>query len=86
MTENFEDFGDWSIESRRYAYDASFWLLLGLDELLGSGLGPPIPVDLIYVLRNRITGEECTIRLSGDHKPEDLRVAIAAQTQGTENS
>lgn len=84
--ENFEDIGDWRIESRRHNYDAAFWLLLSLNELLGSGQGPPLPVELIYVLRNRTTGEERTIRLPGDHKPEDLRDAISAQTQGQERS
>jgi hypothetical protein len=74
---DFQDIGDWIIEDRRHNYDFVFWTLLVIGEAIGGYGGPALPVDVIYTLRNRVTGEKRSIQLPGDHKPEDLIAAAA---------
>ena len=65
----------WSIQSVTFHRDLAYWGLWALYMLssMMPGVNPESPAaDVSYVLRRDADGTLKTIRLSGDHAPDEL--------------
>jgi len=77
---------DWVIEDRESRYTLECWLLLIvfafaspnwlLHSVFDCVSPEPVPADITYTVRNKVSGQRWQLTLCGHHSATDLAAAI----------